>query len=341
MSKVYDIAVVGALSPVGETFISLLQERDFPVGELYPLASKRAGAERVEFRGRYLPVRDWSDFDFSRADVAFFAASAAVSAEFAPRAAAAGCVVIDRTPQFRDQRDIPLVVPEVNADALKDFRARNIIAMPSCATIALSVTLKRIQQSAGLERVDMVTLQAVSGAGKDGVEELAAQTTALLNMNTIKTRIFPQQIAFNLIPLVGERMPDGRTREEAKIVDETRRVLGEDDLPIHVTAVRVPVFFAHSAAVHLQTRAPLPLAAAREVLAHAPGVRLLDEGGAADEPTPVTDAAGEDAVFVGRLRQDVSRERGLSLWWVTDNLRKGAALNGVQIAEILVKDLLI
>lgn len=340
MSKTYNVAVVGALSPVGESIISLLEERDFPVGEFYPLVSVQAGSERVEFRGRYVPVQDWRTFDFSRADIAFFASSAATSAEFAPRAAAAGCIVIDRTPQFRNDPNIPLIVPEVNADALKDFRAHNIIAMPSCAAIALALVLKPIREAAGVERIDMVTLQAVSGAGKDGVEELATQTTALLNMKSIKTRVFPQQIAFNLIPLVGERMPDGRTREEAKIYDETRRVLGDESLQINVTAVRVPVFFGHSAAVHLQTRAPLSAQAARRVLASAPGVALLDEDRAGEEPTPVTDAAGDDAVFVGRIREDTSRECGLDLWWVTDNLRKGAALNGVQIAEILVKDYL-
>ncbi|MCK5639332.1 MAG: aspartate-semialdehyde dehydrogenase [Gammaproteobacteria bacterium] len=337
MSKTYDVAVVGTSGLVGETLVSMLEERDFPVGTLYPLENEEAAGGRVEFRDKQLKVTALEAFDFSQVQIAFFVTNEEVSAEYVPRAAETGCVVIDRGPHFRLEDDIPLVVPEVNPEAIADYTRRNIIASPSCASIQLLMALKPIDDSVGVERVNVATYQAVSGAGKGGVETLAGQTAALLNAQTLKDGSFPKQMAFNVLPQVGDFLDNGYTREEMKIVRETQKVLENESLKVNPTAVRVPVFFGHSEAVHIETREKISAKQAHKLLQKAPGIEVLDGNEAGAWPTAVTEAANEDAVFIGRIREDISSDCGLNLWLVTDNSRKGAALNCVQVAEILVK----
>jgi aspartate-semialdehyde dehydrogenase (peptidoglycan organisms) len=336
MSERYDVAVVGATGAVGEAMLEILAQRKFPVGEVYALASSRSAGSRVAFGDRQLPVGDLAEFDFTRVQIGLFSAGASVSEAYAPRAAAAGCVVIDNTSQFRYDADIPLVVPEVNAHAIEGHRARGIIANPNCSTIQMVVALKPIYDAVGIERINVATYQAVSGTGKEAIEELAGQTARLLNGKPIETRVYPKQIAFNALPHIDVFMDNGYTKEEMKMVWETRKILEDDAILVNPTAVRVPVFYGHSEAVHIETRAPISAARARELLAAAPGVRVLDERAPGGYPTAVTEAARRDAVFVGRIREDISHPRGLDLWVVADNVRKGAALNSVQIAEILI-----
>jgi aspartate-semialdehyde dehydrogenase len=340
MNNMIDVAVVGATGAVGEAMIAILAERNFPVGNLFPLASQRSAGSRVEFKGRYETVGVLEDFDFSKAQLSLFSAGAGVSAVHAPRAAAAGCVVIDNSSQFRYDDDIPLVVPEVNARAIADYSTRNIIANPNCSTIQMVVALKPIYDAVGIERINVATYQAVSGTGRDAVEELAGQTAALLNGKPVECDVYPKQIAFNALPHIDVFMDNGYTKEEMKIVWETRKIMGDDSIKVNATCVRVPVFYGHSEAVHLETRDKLGAEDARRLLADAPGVVVLDEPGTERYPTSVTESAGRDPVFVGRIREDISHPRGLDLWVVSDNVRKGAALNSVQIAEILVKDFL-
>ena len=338
MSDTIDVAVVGATGAVGETMIAILEERDFPVGTLYPLASHRSVGRTVEFRGQSLRVQDLAGFDFSRVRIALFSAGGSVSAEYAPRAAAAGCVVVDNTSHFRYEDDIPLVVPEVNAHALAGFRARNIIANPNCSTIQMVVALKPIHDAVGIERVNVCTYQAVSGTGKQAIEELAGQTANLLNARPIEPRVYPKQIAFNALPHIDDFQDNGYTREEMKMVWETKKILEDDAILVNPTAVRVPVFYGHSEAVHVETRARISAQEVRELLRRAPGVEVLDEPVPGGYPTAVTEAAGHDPVYVGRIREDISHPRGIDLWVVADNVRKGAALNSVQIAEILLRE---
>lgn len=338
MSARYNIAVVGAGSLEGEAALALLAERGFPVETLFALDQAEAVGARVEFRNGYVRVQDVRGFDFTQAAIALFFAAEAVAAEHAPRAAAAGCVVIDDSAQFRMEADVPLVVPEVNPAALADYHKRRIIANPnSCATL-LAVALKAIHDAAGLARVNVVTCQAVSGAGRPAVDELAAQITTLFNMQGVSARVFPKQIAFNVLPLVGDRLDNGYSREEIKLAEETRKLFNDDAMRINATCLRVPVFYGHSLAVHLETRTPLPVTTARALLEKSPGVKVVDAGKPGGYPTAVTEAAGDDVVYIGRLRQDLSDAHGLDLWIVADNVRKGAALNSIQIAEILVKD---
>jgi aspartate-semialdehyde dehydrogenase len=339
--KTFDVAVVGATGTVGTALLEILAERRFPYGKVYALASERSAGERVMFAGRELKVENLADFDFSRVQIGLFSAGATVSEQYAPKAAAAGCVVVDNTSRFRYDADIPLVVPEVNPEALKQYRARNIIANHNCSTIQLMVALKPIYDAAGIERINIATYQAVSGAGRRGIEQLAQETALLLNGKPIgKGGKFPRQIAFNVLPQVDEFQDNGYTREEMKIVWETQKILGDQGIKVNATAVRVPVFFGHSEAVHLETRDKLTAGEARTLLAKAPGVKVLDERKPGGYPTAVTEAASKDAVFVGRIREDLSHPRGLSLWVVADNVRKGAALNSIQIAELLVKSYL-
>jgi len=340
MSNMFDVAVVGATGAVGEAMIAVLEERNFPVGNLYPLASQRSAGSRVEFRGKYERVGVLEEFDFSKAQLSLFSAGAGVSAEYAPRSAAAGCVVIDNSSQFRYDDDIPLVVPEVNAQAVADYHVRNIIANPNCSTIQMVVALKPIHDAVGIERINVATYQAVSGTGREAIEELAGQTAALLNSKPVECNVYSRQIAFNALPHIDNFMDNGYTREEMKMVWETRKIMGDDSIKVNATCVRVPVFFGHSEAVHLETREKLGVDEARRLLADAPGVVVVDEPGEESYPTSVTESAGQDPVFVGRIREDISHPRGLDLWIVSDNVRKGAALNSVQIAEILVKDFL-
>ncbi|MVF20206.1 aspartate-semialdehyde dehydrogenase [Methylocaldum sp. BRCS4] len=337
MSKTYDIAVLGATGAVGETMLSILEERNFPVGQVYALASARSAGQRVEFKGGYLTVQDVAEFDFSKAQIGLFSAGASVSAVYAPKAAAAGCVVVDNTSCFRYETDIPLVVPEVNPEAIGQYKTRGIIANPNCSTIQMLVALKPIYDAVGIERINVCTYQAVSGTGKKAIEELGKQTALLLNGKPINPEVYPKQIAFNAIPQIDVFMDNGYTKEEMKMVWETRKIMGDDSIRVNPTTVRVPVFYGHSEAVHIETREKITAAHARELLSRAPGVAVIDEHKPGGYPTAVTDAAGHDAVYVGRIREDISHPRGLDLWVVADNVRKGAALNSVQIAEVLAK----
>lgn len=341
MSRQFRVAVVGATGLVGDTMVKILEERDFPVSELFPLASNRSLGKSVEFRGRKYPVLELDGFDFSRADIGLFSAGGEVSREYAPKAAAAGCVVIDNTSEFRNDDDIPLVVPEVNPQAIAGYKARGIIANPNCSTIQMVVALKPIHDAVGIERINVATYQSVSGAGKEAVEELAAQSAALLSGREAGApKTIAKQIAFNCVPQIDSFEANGYTREEMKMVWETRKIFGEPAMRVNSTTVRVPVFYGHSEAVHIETRRKLTAADARALLEKAPGVQVLDERVPAGYPTAVTEAANHDTVYVGRIREDISHEMGLNLWIVADNIRKGAATNSVQIAEILARDFL-
>jgi aspartate-semialdehyde dehydrogenase len=336
MDRLYDVAVVGATGAVGETMISILEERDFPVGNLYPLASSRSAGKTVMFKGSAVRVTDLADFDFSQAEIGLFSAGGSISAEFAPRAADAGCVVVDNTSHFRRDEDIPLIVPEVNIEALAGYTRRNIIANPNCSTIQMLVALKPIYDAVGIERINVATYQAVSGTGKEAVEELAGQTARLLNGQEVQCEVYPKQIAFNALPHIDTFQDNGYTREEMKMVWETRKIFGDESIQVNPTCVRVPVFYGHSEAVHLETVDKISAGEARALLERSPGVTVMDEHADGGYPTAVGDSAGTDPVFVGRIREDISHPRGLNLWIVADNVRKGAALNSVQIAESLV-----
>jgi aspartate-semialdehyde dehydrogenase len=340
MSKQVNVAVVGATGAVGEAMISVLEERNFPVKELFLLASSRSAGTRIPFRGKNIVVQNLDDFDFKGVDIGLFSAGASVSKVHAPRAGAAGCVVVDNTSEFRYEDDIPLVVPEVNPHAIARYKARNIIANPNCSTIQMLVALKPIHDAVGIERINVCTYQAVSGTGKEAIEELATQTANLLNGKPIEPEVYPRQIAFNVLPQIDVFQDNGYTKEEMKMVWETKKILEDDAILVNPTAVRVPVFYGHSEAVHLETRKKITVEAVRELLKKAPGVVLMDERVPGGYPTPVTEAAGKDPVYVGRIREDISHPRGLDIWVVSDNVRKGAALNSVQIAEILVRDYL-
>ena len=338
MADKFDIAVVGATGVVGEAMLEILAERKFPVGNVYALASERSVGKTVAFGNRELNVENLADFDFSKAAIGLFSAGASVSAEVAPRAAAAGCVVIDNTSQFRNDDDVPLVVPEVNAEAIADYTQRGIIANPNCSTIQMLVALKPIYDAAGIERINVCTYQAVSGAGRSAVEELVRQTTALLNGRPLEITGDAKQIAFNAIPHIDVFLDNRYTKEEMKMVWETRKILGDDTIRVNPTAVRIPAFFGHSEAIHIETRDKISAGAVVDLLAKSPGIVVLDGVETGKYPTAVTESSGADPVFVGRIREDISHERGINLWVVADNIRKGAALNSVQIAEILAKN---
>ena len=338
--KTYNVAVVGATGAVGETLISILEERNFPVDELFLLASERSAGTRLMFRGKPVTVQNLADFDFSKAQIGLFSAGGSVSAQYAEKAGRAGCVVIDNTSHFRYEADIPLVVPEVNPGRIADYRNRNIIANPNCSTIQMLVALKPIYDKVGIERINVATYQAVSGTGKLAIEELAKQTADLLNGRTPVNKVYPKQIAFNVLPQIDVFLDNGYTKEEMKMSWETKKILGDESVRVNATCVRVPVFYSHSEAVHIETRSPTSVEDVRALLANAPGVVLMDERKPGGYPTAVGDSAGKDAVLVGRIRADISHPNGLNLWIVSDNVRKGAALNSVQIAEVLIKDYL-
>ena len=340
MKKHFDVAVVGATGAVGETMLGILAERLFPVGKVYALASERSVGSLVQFGEQRLKVQDLASFDFSQVQIGLFSAGASISEKYAPRAAAAGCVVIDNTSQFRYDVDIPLVVPEVNPHAIAEYRNRGIIANPNCSTIQMLVALKPIQDAVGIERINVATYQAVSGTGKEAIEELASQTAALLNGKPVESKVYPKQIAFNALPHIDTFQSNGYTKEEMKMVWETQKIMEDETIRVNPTAVRIPVFYGHSEAVHIETREKLTVEQARELLSRAPGVSIMDTPEPGGYPTPVTEGANHDAVFVGRIREDISHPRGLNLWVVSDNVRKGAALNSVQIAEILIRDYL-
>jgi aspartate-semialdehyde dehydrogenase len=334
----YKVAVVGATGAVGEVLFSVLDQRKFPVSEVVALASERSAGGRVKFGSSQLTVQNLDTFDFAGTDIALFSAGGKVSAVHAPRAAAAGAVVVDNTSHFRYDDDIPLVVSEVNPHAIARYTKRGIIANPNCSTMQMLVALAPIQQAVGIERINVATYQSVSGAGRSGLEELGKQTAQLLNFQPVKVEKFSQQIAFNVIPHIDDFMENGYTKEEMKMVWETQKIFEDTSIQVNPTAVRVPVFYGHSEAVHIETRAKITAAEVRALLLAAPGVEVVDERKAGGYPTPVAHAAGKDPVFVGRIREDVSHPRGINLWIVSDNIRKGAALNAVQIAELLIRD---
>ncbi|MCY4358213.1 MAG: aspartate-semialdehyde dehydrogenase [Gammaproteobacteria bacterium] len=333
-----NVAVVGATGAVGEALISILEEREFPVDQLYALASERSAGSTVLFRGKPVMVGNLAEFDFTRVSIGLFSAGGDISAKYAPKAAAAGCVVIDNTSQFRYEDDIPLVVPEVNLERIADFTNHNIIANPNCSTIQLVVALKPIHQVAGIKRICVATYQAVSGSGRAAIQELAKQTADLLNGRDADCQVFPRQIAFNALPHIDRFMDNGYTREEMKMRWETRKILGDENIEMSATCVRIPVFYGHSEAVQVETIEPISAEVVRELLSQADGVRLLDACEDGGYPTAVHESAGQDAVFVGRIRQDISLANGINLWVVADNVRKGGALNSVQIAEELIKN---
>jgi len=339
-SKLFDIAIVGATGAVGETLLEVLEERDFPVNKLYLLASERSAGSVRKFKGRTVRVENLAEFDFTQVQIGLFSAGGSISAEYAPIAAAAGCVVIDNTSHFRYDDDKPLVVPEVNAEAIASYRDTNIIANPNCSTIQMLVALKPIHDLVGIERVNVCTYQAVSGTGKEAMEELAGQTANLLNAKSIETKVYPKQIAFNALPQIDVFMDNGFTKEEMKMIWETKKIMGDNSIEVNPTAVRVPVFYGHSEACHIETKQKITADQARELLRQSPGIEVIDDQVDGGYPTAVGDAAGSDAVFVGRIREDLSHPRGLNLWVVSDNVRKGAATNSVQIAECLVRDYL-
>ena len=332
----FSVAILGATGAVGEALIEILEEREFPVSDLHLLASERSAGKRIQFRGKHLKVENVEEFDFSVADIGLFSAGGSVSEKYAPLAADAGCVVIDNTSKFRYEDDIPLIVPEVNANRLDEYKNRNIIANPNCSTIQMMLALKPIHDAVGISRVNVATYQAVSGAGAGGIRELAAQTANLLNTKPIESNVMPVQIAFNAIPQIAEFMDNDYTLEEMKMVWETKKILESENILVNPTCVRIPVFYGHSEAVHIETNEAISKARAEELLESAPGVKLFRDNG---YPTAVTEAAGQDPVYIGRVREDISCENGLNMWVVSDNVRKGAALNSVQIAELL-KDFL-
>ena len=340
MSKKYNVAVVGATGAVGKTMIRILEQRKFPVENLYLLASERSAGETMSFNGKQIVVQNLADFDFSKAQIGLFSAGGSVSAEYAPKAGKAGCIVIDNTSHFRYEEDIPLVVPEVNPQAIARYTNQNIIANPNCSTIQMLVALKPIHDKVGIARINVATYQSVSGTGKEAIDELAAQTAALLNGRDAKTEVYPKQIAFNVLPQIDVFMDNGYTKEEMKMVWETRKILEDDSIQVNPTAVRVPVFFGHSEALHIETRRKIGAEEARALLSKAPGITVVDAREPGGYATAATEAAGHDTVYVSRIREDISHERGLDLWVVSDNVRKGAATNSVQIAEILVRDYL-
>lgn len=337
MSKTVTVAIVGATGAVGETMLKILAERNFPVGKLHVLASERSAGGEVHYGAKSLVVQDLATFDPADVDIALFSAGGSVSKQYAPKFAAAGAVVIDNSSAFRQDDDVPLVVAEVNPEAARN-RPRGIIANPNCSTMQMLVALAPIHRKAGIERINVATYQAVSGTGRLALEELGKQTAAMLNFREAEPEVYPVQIAFNVIPHGGDFLANGYTSEEMKLVWETRKILGDESIGVNATVVRVPVFYGHSEALHIETRDKLSAAEARALLESAPGVEVVDDPVGGGYPTPVTHASGNDPVYVGRIREDISHPRGLSLWVVADNIRKGAALNAVQLAELVLAE---
>ena len=336
-ARLFNVAIVGATGAVGEAMLSILAARQFPVGRLVALASGRSAGGYVDFGDDEVLVQELAGFDPAGIDIALFSAGSDVSREYAPKFAAAGAVVIDNSSAFRQDDDVPLVVAEVNPEVIGN-RPRGIIANPNCSTMQMLVALAPLHRESHIERINVATYQSVSGAGRAALEELGRQTAALLSFQTPEPERFPVQIAFNLIPQIDEFQDNGYTREEMKLVWETRRILGDDSIQVNATAVRVPVFYGHSEAVAIETRDKLGAARARELLEAAPGVLVVDDRAPGGYPTPVTHASGNDPVYVGRIREDISHPRGLNLWVVSDNIRKGAALNAVQLAELVAAE---
>jgi len=337
--KAYHVAVVGATGAVGNEMVKILEEREFPVGKITLLASERSIGKELEFNRKSIPIQLLTENSFSGVDIGLFSAGGSISQRFAPIAASSGCVVIDNTSAFRMEPDIPLVVPEVNPEAISMYRNRGIIANPNCSTIQMVVVLKPIHDAVNIRRVVVSTYQAVSGTGKKAIEELIEQTRALLSNRDPKVSVYPHRIAFNCLPHIDVFLDNAYTKEEMKMVNETKKILNDSSIAITATTVRVPVLYGHSESVNIETERKLTAEHARGILSHAPGVRVLDDPRRNIYPLPI-DAAGKDETFVGRIREDESIENGINMWVVSDNIRKGAALNAVQIAEILVRDYL-
>ena len=337
MSTPVTVAVVGATGAVGQVMLSILHERKFPVKKLIALASARSAGETIQFGDQQIVVQDLATFDPTGVDIALFSAGGSTSTQYAPKFAAAGAIVVDNSSAFRYDDDVPLVVSEVNPDAIANA-PRGIIANPNCSTMQMLVALAPIHREVGIERINVATYQSVSGGGRSAVDELEKQSADLVAGREADPQRFPVQIAFNLIPHIDDFQANGYTKEEMKLVWETRKILGDDAIQVNPTAVRVPVYYGHSEAVHIETRSKISVDRVRALLEAAPGVVVVDDRKSGGYPTPVTHAAGQDAVFVGRLREDISHPRGLNMWVVSDNIRKGAALNAVQIAELWLKN---
>ncbi|MFN4310221.1 MAG: aspartate-semialdehyde dehydrogenase [Ferrovibrio sp.] len=329
----YKVAVVGATGVVGREMLNILHERNFPVSEVVPLASRRSVGKDAHFGNQKIKVKALDDYDFRGVDIALFSAGGATSKEWAPRVAAQGAVVIDNSSQWRMDPDVPLIVPEVNADAIAGYTKKGIIANPNCSTAQLVVALKPLHDRATIKRVVVSTYQSVSGAGNDGVTELERQTKAILVNDPVEKQKFTKQIAFNVIPHIDVFMDDGFTKEEWKMTAETKKIL-DPKIKLTATCVRVPVFIGHSEAVNIEFEQPISADEAREILSSAPGVQVLDRREPGGYITPL-ECAGDYNTFVSRIREDFTVENGLAMWVVSDNLRKGAALNAVQIAEEL------
>jgi aspartate-semialdehyde dehydrogenase len=330
--KSVNIAIVGATGAVGQMLLSILAERNFPINELHLLASAKSAGKSVSFRDRSYKIENLENFDFAKATIAFFAAGSDVSKVYAPKAAQAGCTVIDKSSYFRYDNDVPLIVPEVNPGDLQLAKQRHIIATPNCSTIQMVVALKPIYDAGGIERINVCTYQSVSGAGQAGISALQQQVAESL-AHPDKKITANQRFAFNVVPKIDGFLENDYTKEEMKLVWETQKIFHDKNIRINATAVRVPVYYGHSESVHIETRKKITAQQAKELLRHAPGITLIDAN--QDFPTALTHAAGTDPVYVGRVREDISHERGLNMWVVADNVRKGAALNAVQIAELL------
>ena len=336
MSRKFKVAILGATGLVGETIMEILEQRNFPIQELVLLASKRSAGKRLSFANKNIKVLDVADYDFKGIDIAFFSAGGSVSEKYAPIAGSAGAVVIDNTSAFRYDKDIPLIVPEVNPENITEYKNRNIIANPNCSTIQIMLALKPILDEVGLERVNIATYQAVSGAGRSAMEKLSRETAQLMNAKGAEGDL-SRQYAFNVIPEIDVMTENGYTKEEMKMVWETRKILKLPKLAVNPTAARVPVFFGHSVALHIETSKKISADKVMNLLIKAPGVEVVDGREPVQFPTALSHAANNDATYVGRIREDISHPQGINMWVVADNIRKGAALNAVQIAEILVK----
>ncbi len=340
MSQKYNIAVVGATGAVGNEIIQILEQRDFPIDNLYLLASAKSKGKKIEFKGEELIVEDLAEFDFSKAHIGLFSPGGKISAEFAPKAAKAGCIVIDNTSHFRMQNNVPLIVPEVNPNTLEEFfqddKRTNIISNPNCSTIQMVVALKPLHEKSIINRIVVSTYQAVSGAGKIGMDELFNQTQTIYANQEVKKDKFTKQIAFNVIPHIGSFLDNGNTEEEQKMIDETKKILDEG-IKVSATCVRTAVFIGHSEAINIEFDSPLDAKEAKEILEKSEGISVIDHRKDEGYVTPV-EIAGEDKVYISRIRNDETLDNGISLWVVSDNLRKGAALNAVQIAELIISE---
>lgn len=330
----FSVAVVGATGAVGREMLKILWERKFPASKIFAVASERSAGSEISFGDQKLIVENLEDFDFSKADIGLFSPGSSISKIYAPKAAASGCVVIDNTSEFRQDPEVPLIVPEVNPGSINGHK--NIISNPNCSTIQMLVALKPLHDFSPIARVIVSTYQAVSGTGTAAIDELTTQSKQILAGENIDPKVYPKQIAFNALPHIDDFVDNGQTKEEMKMHNETRKIFANENIMVSATAVRVPVVYGHSEAVLIETESPISPDKARELLASAPGVKLVDDVNNPGYPTAI-DAAGKDEVFVGRIRKDLSNPNGLWLWIVSDNLRKGAALNSIQIAELLIE----